>query len=208
MQRRGPYIAAVAAVVVLTLAFLRQQQNRQAAPPQAGAGNPPAVGIQIPEPSCAYFRVPGREFPAQVTEIRDADDLVINCRDSNGTAHRVVVRLAEIDAPEWGQPYHDVAKAFLSEKALGNEVVIRFREINDYRFSGGICRIVGWVRLRDGTDVSRLLLRRGLAWHYEEYSESKEELNAIQQQARSARLGLWAEDNPIPPWDYRHGVRR
>jgi endonuclease YncB( thermonuclease family) len=208
MQRRGSYIAVGSALLVLALVFARQQQNRVSAPPRVGTGNSSVAGIQIPEPSCSYFSVPGREFPAQVTDVRDADDLVVTCRDNNGAAHRVVVRLAEIDCPEWGQPYHDVAKRFLSENALGKSVVVKFREINDYRWSGGICRIVGWVRLPDGSDVSRLLLRRGLAWHFEEYSDNKDELNAIQQQARAGRLGLWAEDRPISPWDYRRGVRR
>jgi endonuclease YncB( thermonuclease family) len=207
MQRRGRFIATGTAFLVLALVFVRQQQNRHPAPQLAGTANSVAVGIQIPEPSCAYFNVPGPEFSAQVIAIRDADDLVVSCSDNNGVVRTVVVRLAEIDCPEFGQPYHDVAKAFLSHYALGREVVIKFRAINDYRFSGGICRIIGWVRLPDGSDVSRLLLSRGLAWHYEDYSDSKDELNAIQQRARLARLGLWVEDNPISPWDYRRGRR-
>lgn len=208
MQRHNRYITAgPPAVFVLVLGFFLYQQRQQAIPPQINAGNPPATGIQIPDPNCTYFNIPGKEFSAKVSGIRDADDLVVSCQDSNGSVHQVVVRLAEIDSPEVNQPYHQEAKDFLYKQTMEKDVVVRFRQIHDYKHSGGICRIVGWVRLPDRSDVSRELLRRGLAWHYEAYSESKDDLNAIQQQARSDRLGLWADDNPISPWDYRSGVR-
>jgi endonuclease YncB( thermonuclease family) len=206
MRRYAPYAVPGAALLVLALVFLRQQNQPTSSPPSGG--DQAVVGLAIPERSCTYFRVPGPEFPARVVQIRDADDIVIRCHDASGNSRVVVVRLAEIDSPEFGQPYHTEAKAFLSALTLGQEVVVKYREINDFRGRGGICRIVGWVRLAAGGDVSRLLLARGLAWHYEDYSDHLEELRAIEQEARQAKRGLWVDHWPISPWDWRRGVRR
>jgi hypothetical protein len=48
------------------------------------------------------------------------------------------------------------------------------------------------------------LLRAGLAWHYTQYDRS-EKLAKLEQEARAAKRGLWADPNPMPPWEWRHG---
>jgi endonuclease YncB( thermonuclease family) len=55
------------------------------------------------------------------------------------------------------------------------------------------------------TNVNLELVRRGLAWHYTRYSSDRQ-LAAAERSARAARLGLWADAHPIPPWDWRHGA--
>ena len=57
--------------------------------------------------------------------------------------------------------------------------------------------------LPDGTNVNRKLVKPGLAWWYKKYSKDGS-LGALEQEAREAKRGLWAEPNPIPPWIYRH----
>jgi endonuclease YncB( thermonuclease family) len=45
-----------------------------------------------------------------------------------------------------------------------------------------------------------------LAWHFKRYSDNP--LLAIaEKEARAARKGLWKEDNPTPPWEYRSKSR-
>ena len=56
------------------------------------------------------------------------------------------------------------------------------------------------------------LLRRGLAWHYKTYEREQpaSERHAYAQaerQARADRQGLWSDEQPIAPWDYRKGRR-
>jgi len=68
-------------------------------------------------------------------------------------------------------------------------------------------RFVGKV-LVEGRDINVEQIRRGLAWFYRQYER---ELSAPDQQsyaraeeeARSSRAGLWADKQPIPPWDFR-----
>jgi endonuclease YncB( thermonuclease family) len=90
-----------------------------------------------------------------------------------GTNLQLVVRLAEIDSPECNQPYHKEAKDLLLTHALGRDVIIRYKEINYFPFHA---RIVAWVQLPDGGDVSRMLLEHGLAWHNVQHSVYKAEL--------------------------------
>ena len=46
----------------------------------------------------------------------------------------------------------------------------------------------------------------GLAWHFRKYSKD-EKLQALEDQARAEKVGLWKDNNPIPSWDWRRGVR-
>jgi endonuclease YncB( thermonuclease family) len=46
------------------------------------------------------------------------------------------------------------------------------------------------------------MIATGNAWHYEDYSRDPS-LAALQSQAQSQQLGLWAQPNPVAPWDFR-----
>ena len=51
--------------------------------------------------------------------------------------------------------------------------------------------------------LNRELVRRGLAWHYKQYSDDRR-LAADEQHARLKKLGLWrGSHKPIAPWDWR-----
>ena len=43
-----------------------------------------------------------------------------------------------------------------------------------------------------------------MAWHYKEYSDD-ETLAELEDKARVSKLGLWAEPNALPPWEFRKG---
>ena len=66
-------------------------------------------------------------------------------------------------------------------------------------------RIVGRVYV-DGLDVNAVLVRGGYAWVYRKYSDDAELLR-LEAEAKQKSLGLWADPNPIPPWDWRRGRR-
>lgn len=70
-------------------------------------------------------------------------------------------------------------------------------KIDDYGRSIGVVTV-------GGVDVEAEQVRRGLAWVYRHYSDDAR-LLALEAEAKAARRGLWAEANPIPPWDWRHG---
>lgn len=46
----------------------------------------------------------------------------------------------------------------------------------------------------------------GMAWVYDKYSRGHENLYPLQQAARQARRGLWAQE-AVPPWEWRRESR-
>ncbi|MCE3954211.1 thermonuclease family protein, partial [Escherichia coli] len=50
---------------------------------------------------------------------------------------------------------------------------------------------------------NRFMVQSGAAWVYEHYNTDND-LATLQQEARSQKRGLWADPNPVPPWEWRH----
>ena len=55
-------------------------------------------------------------------------------------------------------------------------------------------------------------IRAGAAWHYRRYAAEqplRQRLSYAQAEteAQQAKLGLWAENNPTAPWDFRQQQR-
>jgi endonuclease YncB( thermonuclease family) len=67
-------------------------------------------------------------------------------------------------------------------------------------------RWIGHLSL-GGVDVNRQMVASGNAWHYVDYSRDTS-LAALEAQARSQRLGLWAQPNPVAPWDFRNNAQK
>lgn len=68
-------------------------------------------------------------------------------------------------------------------------------------------RTVADVRLLDGRSLNHELVRSYYAWWFRRYSKDAG-LAALETEARSARRGLWADAQPIAPWDWREAQRR
>ena len=65
----------------------------------------------------------------------------------------------------------------------------------------------------DGRDVGLELIKAGLAWAYEYYlPEASPEIQAqylaTETAARVSRLGLWQDNDPVPPWQFRKNERQ
>jgi micrococcal nuclease len=61
-------------------------------------------------------------------------------------------------------------------------------------------RTLGFVEVA-GLDVNGAMVRDGLAWRYRFTQDAA--LDQFQSEARAARRGLWQDDKPIAPWDWR-----
>ncbi|MDD5410907.1 MAG: thermonuclease family protein, partial [Methylobacter sp.] len=49
-------------------------------------------------------------------------------------------------------------------------------------------------------------IKRGMAWVYRQYLHDQSLLQS-EDEARQAKIGLWSEPTPMPPWEYRHGKK-
>jgi len=130
----------------------------------------------------------------KIVGVTDGDTITALDEDN----HQVKVRLEGIDAPESNQAFGNRAKQALSEKVFGKSPWIEWREKDKYG------RTLGHVFV-DGRHVNLELVAEGLAWHYKEYSSDVKFANA-ELVARRRRAGLWRDDNPTAPWDFRHGT--
>lgn len=113
----------------------------------------------------------------------------------NGKVEKI--RLAGIDCPERGQPYGKAAKRFVISLAAQKRVTVKV--LNKDRYG----RTVGEVILPDGKTLNRELLKAGLAWWYRKYAPKNRLLEILELTARMTKKGLWAEPNPVAPWDFR-----
>lgn len=133
------------------------------------------------------------DFTGKVIGVSDGDTLKV-LRDGTNS---VRVRLSGIDCPEKKQAFGQRAKQAASDLACGKAVTVREVGIDRYG------RTIGEIMLGDGRSLNHELVRTGFAWWYRQYSPNDAELAALENQARTAKVGLWVDPNPLPPWDYR-----
>ena len=136
-----------------------------------------------------------QDFSGKVVGIKDGDTIEVM---RGGRA--VTVRLHGIDTPERGQPFGTRARQHTSDLAFSNVVTVRHRDTDRYG------RTVGEVILPDGSSLNAALVRDGLAWWYRQYAPGDLELAALEEDARSSRRGLWADAEPVAPWDWRRAA--
>lgn len=111
----------------------------------------------------------------------------------------VKIRLHGVDAPEKAQPFGEQARQFTSGLVFGRQVRVEVLSRDKYGRSVGRIHLLAPER-----SLQQELLTAGLAWWYRQYSPRDTRLAALEEQARKARRGLWAEASPTPPWQWRH----
>lgn len=140
-------------------------------------------------------------YEAKVIGVSDGD--TISVLDGNKQQHKI--RLQGIDAPEKSQAFGKVSRHHLSQLVFSKTVTIEYEKMDRYQ------RQVGKV-LVNGTDANLAQVANGMAWHYKKYQseqspEDRHEYSAAEQRARSMGRGLWVEDSPVPPWEFRRARR-
>lgn len=131
-----------------------------------------------------------------VTRIIDGDTLVV--LDTADVQHRI--RLSSIDAPESKQPFGTKSKEALADLVKGKQVSVEVTGRDKYG------RELGTIYI-GSVNVNRKMLELGMAWHYRRYSKD-ESLAGAEKEARVARVGLWADKEPVPPWEWRSNEKQ
>ena len=126
--------------------------------------------------------------------ITDGDTFRLFLADSSV----IKIRIAGIDCPERKQPFSTRAKQFTSDAIFSKHVQVAVQ--NKDRYGRYIAQV-----LYSQKDLGKELLRNGMAWHYVRYSSDKN-LQLLEDRARAAKVGLWVDENAVPPWEWRKGV--
>ncbi len=131
----------------------------------------------------------------KVVGVHDGDTITLLTKDLK----QEKIRLDAIDAPELHQDWGSQAKQALSAKVFGKPATVEYTQHDRYG------RIIGKI-LCDGRDINLEMVKDGMAWHYKQYNKEKVFARA-EDEARAARLGLWAGKNPVAPWEFRRDTK-
>ena len=131
-------------------------------------------------------------YTGHIQRVKDGDTVVVRL-DSGGA---VDVRLHGIDCPETGQPYGPAATRAAQKIASGQPCRLRALDRDHYG------RVIGRV-VAGGVNLNRSLVKSGYAWHDRRYAPNASRLRALEREARQQGKGLWAQDSPTPPWEWR-----
>lgn len=132
---------------------------------------------------------------ARVIAVTDGDTVTV-VQGNRKTA----IRLAGIDAPEKAQPWGFESRGALTKLVLRKEVRVTTKTVDDYGRVVAILEVggdAGYPLL----NVSDAQVRSGMAWASAYRADKR--LVALQAAAQMARLGLWQQTTPVPPWEYR-----
>ena len=105
------------------------------------------------------------------------------------------IRLTEIDAPERDQPYGSNSTEYL--KSLLKEGMVDVDISGTDRYGRKLGRLY-W----QGKDINRELVSAGYAWVYDQYVTDNS-FYENQSKARNSKKGLWKDQNPLEPWNWR-----
>ena len=137
----------------------------------------------------------GKEIHGKVVKIADGDTFTMVFEND----FEVRVRLNGIDCPERSQPFSKKAKQTLSDFIFGKMVVVQYTKKDSYG------RVIGDVFV-DDLHINNEMVKLGMAWHYKRFSHDIQ-LDSLENDARNNKIGLWSEKSPIPPWEWRKGIR-
>lgn len=127
----------------------------------------------------------------KINSIHDGD--TINVINENGK--KVKIRFYGIDAPEIKQDYGKKSRDCLVDLLKDKNISYAIEDKDKYG------RIVATI-YADNININYEMVKKGCAWSYFQYSKSIRNEFA-QLKAKYNKIGLWSQDNPQAPWDYR-----
>ena len=134
----------------------------------------------------------GEEYSVKVVGISDGDTFTGLTNDNQ----QIKCRIYGIDAPEKKQAFGNLSKQTLSDLIFRKQVQIKIQNKDRWQ------RAIVWVFTSDKKDISAEMLKAGMAWHYKKY-DNTEEYAELENKARADKKGLWADNKPIAPWEFR-----
>jgi endonuclease YncB( thermonuclease family) len=141
--------------------------------------------VLVLHPACA------ETLSGTVTAVLDGDTLVIQ----DQAKKRHTVRLAEIDAPEPRQQFFVQSARSLASLCHRKSAKVEWSERDARK------RVLGYVTCA-GKDANAEQLRRGMAWGSPRGTRPTSALYELETYARLRRIGLWTDDNAVPPWEF------
>ena len=136
-----------------------------------------------------------KEIEGTVVRVLDGDTVEV-LQDKK----TVRIRLINIDAPEKKQPFGRWSTNQLKSLIAGRIVSVSYSQTDRYG------RVLGRVMTANGIEANRWMVQNGAAWVYDKYNTDPS-LPVLQREARKKKSGLWLDNAPVPPWEWRQKNR-
>ena len=137
----------------------------------------------------AVAEVPNDAVQFKLKRISDGDTVV--------TTEDTRIRLWGIDTPERDQQHGTDATEALTEMLNNQRLYLETKDVDRYG------RTVGVIYTDGGDEINLEMVCDGRAWWYERYAKKATDYKQCQEDAQQNKRGLWAEEEPIAPWDWR-----
>ena len=146
---------------------------------------------------CAFPLFAAETIEGKVVFVADGDTITV-LKDKQ----QIKVRLHGVDAPEKAQDFGTASRTFTSELCFGKVVTVEVKDTDRYG------RKVGIVTVPDGRVLNHELVKAGLAHWYAAYARDDTTLKGLQDEAKSAKRGVWSRTDTVAPWDFRKEKRK
>lgn len=127
----------------------------------------------------------------KVTKIIDGDSIIVVGDDKK----EYEVQIEGTDAPESKQPFGKESTEALTKMLKDKKVKVSWEKADNFD------RLLAQVYV-DDKHANLEMIKLGMAWHFKRYNKS-EVLAKAETEAKEAKRGLWADEKPTAPWDYR-----
>ncbi len=151
--------------------------------------------VLIALPLLLAVRGSANSLPGNVTKVYDGDTMALM-----SMKHEITIKLLGIAPPDKRQNFSEEARQHLSDLVLGKFVVVTYSQL-------GQSFIGGKVMLND-TDIGGQMIRDGVAW-FDRTAErllsdqDRQLYSKCEELARGEHRGLWADQSPVSPWEFR-----
>ena len=157
-------------------------------------------------------------LPGKVEKVIDGDTLrLADETDSKGRVHEgAVLGIRGIAAPALDQPFGKQAHERLKELIEGKAIILNGPTPRAYKEGRAL-----FFRTEKGESLANMMISEGLAWVVEAELEDThrkptdvkkvnpqtEAWLKAEREAREAKRGLWADKDPVRPWEWRAKVK-
>ena len=140
--------------------------------------------------SFLWGAVSAETITGNVVSVFDGDTLTLS--DEAGKRYRV--RLAGVDAPEAKQPFGLESARSLATLCYKKQAKVEWKTKAGRLHLGAVdCA---------GAEANAEQVRRGMAWVSPRQTGPGSALYELEAYARLQKVGLWAAEKPVPPWEW------
>ena len=135
-----------------------------------------------------------------LSQLADGDSFEL----ADNTGRKLQVRLYGIDAPEKAQTFGEASRLHLLKLMEGRTFHIQTLYKDPYKRHVALVYRIENGKV-DDISLNQRQVQRGMAWVYDQFCTSDfcSTWKVEEALARQQRLGLWRNDSPVPPWQWR-----